>query len=219
VPSYDAVLYDNDGVLVEPPAPATQRAAVRDAFGTVGVADPDPSDVDELTAGVTVDALESIGDAYGVDPESLWLARERHDERSQIDAFRAGRRDHYDDVAAVLDHPVPSGVVSNNHHSTVAFLLEHFGWTGTFDTYYGREMSVESLQRKKPNTHYLERALGDLGTDSALYVGDSGSDVLAAHRAGLDSAFVRRQHARDVELPVEPTHEVETLDGVAALLD
>ena len=109
--------------------------------------------------------------------------------------------------------------MSNNHHSTVAFLLEHFGWTGTFDTYSGREMSVESLQRKKPTTHYLERALGDLGTDSALSVGDSGSDVLAAHRAGLDSAFVRRQHARDVELPVEPTHEVETLDGVAALLD
>lgn len=57
------------------------------------------------------------------------------------------------------------------------------------------------------------------GTDSALSVGDSGSDVLSAHRAGLDSAFVRRQHAREVELPVEPTHEVETLDGVAALLD
>jgi len=108
----------------------------------------------------------------------------RHDERSQIAAFRDGRRDHYDDVASVLDHRRPSGVVSNNHHSTVAFLLEHFGWTGTFDTYYGREMSVESLQRKKPNTHYLERALGDLGTDSALYVGDGGSDVLAAHRAG-----------------------------------
>jgi HAD superfamily hydrolase (TIGR01549 family) len=219
MPSYDAVLYDNDGVLVEPPALDTQRAAVRDAFRAVGVDDPDPAAVDELTAGVTVDALRTNGERYGVDPEALWLARERHDERSQIAAFRDGRRDHYDDVASVLDHRRPSGVVSNNHHNTVAFLLEHFGWTGTFETYYGREMSVESLQRKKPNTHYLERALGDLGTDSALYVGDSGSDVLAAHRAGLDSAFVRRQHARDVELPVEPTHEVETLDGVAALLD
>ena len=219
MPSYDAVLYDNDGVLVEPPAPDTQRAAVRDAFRAVGVDDPDRADVDELTAGVTVDALRTIGERYGVDPEALWLARERHDERSQIAAFRDGRRGHYDDVAAVIDHRLDSGVVSNNHHSTVAFLLEHFGWTGTFDTYYGREMSVESLQRKKPNTHYLERALGDLGTDSALSVGDSGSDVLAAHRAGLDSAFVCRQHARDVELPVEPTHEVETLDGVTALLD
>ncbi|PSQ14696.1 hypothetical protein BRC99_02630 [Halobacteriales archaeon QS_7_69_60] len=54
---------------------------------------------------------------------------------------------------------------------------------------------------------------------SALYVGDSGSDVVAAHRAGLDSAFLRRPHVRDAELPADPTHEVETLHEVAALLD
>ncbi|PSQ34813.1 hypothetical protein BRD05_06430 [Halobacteriales archaeon QS_9_70_65] len=54
---------------------------------------------------------------------------------------------------------------------------------------------------------------------SALHVGDSGSDVVAAHRAGLDSAFLRRPHVRDAELPAEPTHEVETLHKVVALLD
>jgi HAD superfamily hydrolase (TIGR01549 family) len=219
VPVYDAVLYDNDGVLVEPPAPATQRAAVRDAFREVGIDGPTRSDVEELTAGVTVEALRSIGDTYGVDPNRLWLAGERHDERSQIAAFRGGERDRYDDAAAVLDDPRPSGVVSNNHHSTVRFVLDFFDWDGIVETFYGREMSVESLELKKPNAHYLERALADLGTDAALYVGDSGSDVLAAHRAGLDSAFVRRPHARDVELPVEPTHEVESLYDVAALLD
>ena len=55
-------------------------------------------------------------------------------------------------------------------------------------------MTVESLERKKPNTHYVERALSDLDADAALYVGDSESDVVAADRAGLDSAFVRRPH-------------------------
>ena len=52
-----------------------------------------------------------------------------------------------------------------------------------------------------------------------LYVDESGSDVPAAHRAGLDSAFVRRPHVRDAELPAEPTYEVETLHEVAAPLD
>ena len=80
-------------------------------------------------------------------------------------------------------------------------------------------MTVESLERKKPNTHYIERALSDLSAESVLYVGDSGSDVLAAHRASPDSAFVRRPHAREVDLPVAPTHGVETLHEVAALLE
>ncbi|WP_254838853.1 HAD family hydrolase [Natronomonas marina] len=219
MPSYDAVLFDNDGVLVEPPAAETQRAAIREAFRSVGVADPADRHVDDLTSGVTVDVLEEIGAAYGVDPERLWLARERHDDRSQREAFRAGNRECYDDVEAVLDGALPSGVVSNNHHTTIEFLLDHFGWDGTFDTYYGREMSVESLERKKPNTHYVDRALSDLDAASALYVGDSATDVVAADRAGLDSAFVRRPHTREVDLPVDATHEVESLHDVAALLD
>lgn len=220
--AYDAVLYDNDGVLVHPPTAATQRAAIRDAFGAVGVTDPADSDVDSLRAGVTPELLETLGDTYGVDPEALWLARERHDERSQIAAFREGERDCYGDVEAVLDLGLPAGVVSNNHHTTVEFLLEHFEWHGTFETYYGRPMTVESLALKKPNTHYLERALSDLevdrATSSALYVGDSGTDVLAADRAGIDSVLVRRPHAADVEPPVEPTYEVDDLEAVVALL-
>ena len=219
MPDYDAVLFDSDGVLVHPPAAETQTAAIRAAFRSVGVDDPAERHVDALTAGVTVDVLEEIGNAYGVDPERLWLARERHDERSQLEAFRAGDRDRYGDIDAVLDHPLPSGVVSNNHHSTVDFLLEFFGWTGTFDTYYGREMSVESLELKKPNTYYLDRALADLDAAAALYVGDSESDVVAADRAGLDAAFVRRPHVRDADLSVDPDYEVESLHEVAALLD
>ena len=81
---YDAVLFDNDGVLVEPPAPETQRAAIREAFRAVGVNDPDDRHVEDLTSGVTVETLERLGAAYEVGPEALWAARERHDERSQL---------------------------------------------------------------------------------------------------------------------------------------
>jgi len=223
VPAYDVVLYDNDGVLVHPPTPDTQRAAIREAFRAVGVDDPDDHEVESLCSGVTLEGLETLGETYDVDPERLWLARERHDERSQLETFRAGHRDRYDDVDAIADHALPSGVVSNNHHTTVEFLLEHFGWHGTFDTYYGRPMTVESLELKKPNTHYLERALSDLDADtagsSALYVGDSGTDIVAADRAGLDSVLVRRPHAATVQPPVAPTYEVADLHGVASLLE
>ena len=70
----------------------------------------------------------------------------------------------------------------------------------------------------KPETHYLERALDDLGTRSALYVGDSTADVLAAHEAGLDSAFVRRPHRDGYALPDEPTYEIDRLTELSGLV-
>ncbi|MUV86604.1 HAD-IA family hydrolase [Natronomonas sp. CBA1123] len=218
MPSYDAVLFDSDGVLVEPPSAETQTAAIQQAFQSVGVDDPDEGHVQDLTSGVTSEVLDDIGAAYDIDPVALWNAREHHDEQSQFESFRAGNRDRYDDTAAVSEVPRPRGVVSNNHHSTIEFVLEFFEFGDDFDTYYGREKTVESLGLKKPNTHYVERALDDLGGGSALYVGDSESDVLAAHRAGLDSVFLRRPHCRSVDLSVDPTYELETLHGLAELL-
>lgn len=219
MPEYDAVLFDNDGVLVEPPADETQREAVRAAFRSVGVDEPTPADILALAGGVTVERLREVAAGHGVDPERLWTARERHDERSQFEAFEAGARSRYGDVTAVTDLAVDAAVVSNNHHTTVEFVLEFFGLADAFDAYYGREMTVESLRRKKPDPHYIERALEDLGAGAALYVGDSETDVVAAHRAGLESAFVRRPHSRDAELTSEPTHEVETLAGLGELLE
>lgn len=216
---YDAVIFDSDGVLIEPPTRETQLAAARKAFRSVGVEDASRQHLLGVVSGVTVDGLHDICDVHDLDPEEFWAARERFDEESQFDAFRAGNRDRYDDVAAIADLAQVRGVVSNNHHSTIEFKLEFFDLAPLFDTYYGREMTIESLTLKKPNTHYLDRAVADLGAESALFVGDSESDVVAARRAGLDSVFIRRSHRRDVELSVEPTYEVETLHELPAIAE
>ncbi|MFB6155463.1 MAG: HAD family hydrolase [Haloferacaceae archaeon] len=211
---YDAVLFDNDGVLVTPPAHETQAEAARAAFDEVGVADPAQRHVDDVVGGVTVERLRDICATYGVDPEAFWAAREYHDEQSQFTEFRAGNRERYDDVSALVDIQQRRGVVSNNHHSTVEFVLDFFEMRPLFEAVYGREKRVDSLRLKKPNPHYLERALADLSAESALYVGDSESDVVAAHRAGMDSAFVRRPHCRDADLAVDPTYDVASLHDV-----
>ncbi|WP_343161266.1 HAD-IA family hydrolase [Halogeometricum sp. CBA1124] len=208
---YDAVVFDSDGVLVEPPTRETQLGAIRSAFRELGVESPPADHVRDLSHDVRPDRLDAIADHHGLDAATLWTARERCDEQSQFEAFRAGSRQRYDDVTAIADLPPNRGVVSNNHHSTVAFKLDFFELEPLFDTFYGREMTVESLTLKKPNTHYLDRAIADLNAENPLYVGDSESDVVAAHRAGADSAFVRRDHTRDAALSVTPTYEVDTL--------
>ncbi|WP_435347562.1 HAD family hydrolase [Haloarchaeobius sp. HRN-SO-5] len=217
--TYDAVLFDNDGVLVEPPGRETQLEAIRSAFGSFDVEAVDERHVRAVVSGVSVDTLHEVCSAYDLDVEAFWAAREDHDERSQFEAFRAGSRGRYDDVTAIEDLEVPCGVVSNNHHSTVEFVLEFFELDPLFDTYHGRPKTVESLRLKKPNTHYLDRAVAELDVGSALYVGDSASDVVAAHRAGMDSAFVRREHCADVTHETPPTYEVETLHELLDLVD
>lgn len=219
---YDAVCFDNDGILVDPPLWDSKDRAIRAAFDDVGVAEPERRHVEAMARGVTTDHLRTVCGHYGIDPEAFWSARERRDEDAQMADFRDDRREPYDDVDAIGEvtdgHAV--AVVSNNHTSTVAFVLECFDLERYVDAAAGRPMTVESLDLKKPNPHYIERTLEDLGVtaDAALYVGDSEKDVVAADRAGTDSAFVRRPHREGLKLSVEPTYEVETLEAVATLV-
>lgn len=212
---YDAVLFDSDGILVNPPAYETQVEATQTAFEQVGVPKAERQHIDAIVQGTTVERLHEICAAYDITTETFWKAREHYDERSQLTDFKTGSRSRYDDVTAISNLSQTCGVVSNNHHSTIEFVLDFFDLRPLFETYYGRAKTVRSLDLKKPNTHYLDQALTELGAESALYVGDSESDVVAAHRAGVDSAFVRRPHCRDVRLSVTPTYDTNSLHALA----
>ncbi|WP_224449118.1 HAD family hydrolase [Haloprofundus salilacus] len=211
---YDAIIFDNDGVLVSLVEVAVLERAAREAFVDCGVNDPHADHVAAMTLGVTPDGLTDVADAYGLDAETIFAARDRCASRAQQAEIRAGRKALYDDFDVVrsLDHPL--GIVSSNQQATVDFVLSHFDVEHLFETAYGREPIPESVARKKPNTYYVDRALADLGTENALFVGDSGTDVLAAHNAGLDSAFIRREHRAGYPLDVEPTYEIESLAGL-----
>ncbi|AZH26614.1 HAD family hydrolase [Haloplanus aerogenes] len=214
--NYEAVLFDNDGVLVEPVGRAVLRRATWEAFDALGVSDPDPDDVDRVAIGVTPDLLSSVCATYDIDPERFWRARDYHSSHAQRVELRAGRAALYDDFDAVRDIDAPRGIVSSNQQDTVDFMHDFFATRDLFATAYGRDPTIRSLGRKKPEPYYLHRALADLDADSALFVGDSESDVLAARNAGLDAAFVRRPHRESYDLSVEPTYE---LDGLTDLLD
>lgn len=216
---YDTILFDSDGILVDPPTYETKVEAARSAFAEVGVKEVETQHIDEIVNGTTNERLHQICAVYDLDIETFWEARERLDEESQFEKFEAGSRTRYDDVTAIFDLSQTCGVVSNNHHSTIEFVLDFFDLHSTFDTYYGREKTVESLSLKKPNTHYLDLALAELGGESVLYVGDSESDVIAAHKAGMDSVFVRRTHCEDVSLSITPTYETTDLHEVAKIVN
>ena len=216
--TYDAVIFDNDGVLSTMTDQSVLARAVRAAFADLGVTDPDPADVEELCFGVTPETLSAVADRYGLAERTLWLRRDLRSSLVQEREIRAGRKALYDDVAALGRIDRPMGVVSSNQHRTVRTVLEATGLAGQFETVYGREMDPRSLHRKKPNPHYLHRAIEDLGAENPLFVGDSESDVGAAAAAGVDSVFLRRDHRADLTLTREPTYEIETLAALPELV-
>ena len=202
---YDAIVFDNDGVIVEP----TDRAVLVDAVVTAFEAfdiDLDRAFAEQTVADDAVPA-EAVRE-HGVDPEPFWHHRELAASLAQQAHVRDGGKPVYDDVTALDDLGVPLALVSNNQHATVEFLLAYHGLDDLFVSARGRAPTLAGAAERKPEPHLIKAALTELGTTDALYVGDSETDVVAAHRAGIDSAFLRRDHIEHVELSVDPTFEV-----------
>lgn len=214
--AYDAIVFDNDGVLTTPTERDVLVEAMHDAFETVGVTEPPTDHVDTLLR-PDVRSLRRIADDHGIGPEELWTAREDAAIAVQLTELRTGRKRHYDDVATLESLSVPTGIVSNNQHETIGNIIEHCD-LGGFDVWYGREPTLEGIERKKPTPYYLERAFADLDVENPLYVGDSRVDIAAADAAGVDAAFIRRDHRMGYELSTEPAHEIESLSRLSELV-
>jgi HAD superfamily hydrolase (TIGR01509 family) len=214
------VIFDADGVLVAPTDPDTSRLAIEKAFRAFGVSRPRREHVDALL-GVTPEELARVCAAYDIDAETFWPERDRRLERAQRRALHRGKKPLYNDVATLrsLRTDRDLAIVSNNQHETIGYVLDFFGIDGLFETFYGREPTVEGLRVKKPDPHYLRRALSDLGArdEQALFVGDSNVDIEAAREAGIDSAFLRRPRRAEYALDSQPTHEIMSLTEVSDL--
>lgn len=201
---YEAVILDNDGVLVEPTDTDVIVDAVAESFEAFDVA------IDRSQARRTVDegiVPVDLAHEHGIDPEALWHYRELNVSLAQQTHVRDGGKPVYEDVSVLRKLDVPLGVVSNNQHATIEFLLAYHDLP-PFETVSGREPTLAGAAKRKPEPTYIEQALADLGAERALYVGDSEKDIVAADSAGIDSAFLRRDHVADTELSTEPTFEV-----------
>ncbi|MGZ0748454.1 MULTISPECIES: HAD family hydrolase [unclassified Haloparvum] len=212
--TYDTVVFDNDGVLFGRTSFDVLRDATQETFEKFGVTDPDPDHVEDMTIGATPERVSAVCSTYGLDADTFWRDRDRTLSLAQQEEARAGRKTPYDDIHTLDDLDTSMGVVSSNQQETVDFVLEHFDVADKFGTAYGRAPTIESLDLRKPHSHYIDRALADLDADNALFVGDNESDVKAAENAGIDSAFIRRPHREDWDLNVWPTWIIDDLEDL-----
>lgn len=212
---YDAVIFDNDGVLTEPTLLEVQREAVRRAFAEFDV-DPATEAVDGVIHGGLA-RLQRVCSVHEVPVDEFWTCHEDQAATLQLECLKNGSKPLYDDVRALDDIDHPLALVSNNQHATIQHILDVYDMADRFEVAYGRDPTVDGAQVKKPNPHYILRAMNRLGVEDVLYVGDSNVDVVAANRADIDSAFVRRPHRSDYALAAEPTYELDSLDELPAV--
>jgi HAD superfamily hydrolase (TIGR01549 family) len=217
--AYDGLLLDHDGVLVELVDRDHITAGLREhgepRLADLGV-DLGPALLDAFQVGADSEEIRALADRYGVDPRALWRCRDDAIETALHTATRDGEKPPYDDVGALTALEVPCGVVSNNQRRIVEHVLEIHDLRGLFDTVQARDPTLASLDRKKPAPTYLEAAITALDIEHPLYVGDSESDVVAADRANVDVAFLRRPHNVDTSLSRDPTYEISGLDEIVA---
>jgi N-acetyl-D-muramate 6-phosphate phosphatase len=213
---FDAILFDMDGVILEGPRTypgVYDRAADRVADELE--LDPTPDQRGALRD-YSYASVEAACDALDGDPAEFWRRKEAEASRLTAERVRNGSRAIYDDVSALdsLAERTTLALVSNNRHETARFVAEYV--PVPFAAARGRDPTVEGWRRRKPKPDYLLETLAELDAEDGVYVGDREADVVAAERAGLEPAYLRRPHNADDPLPPGATYELETL---AELLD
>lgn len=222
------ILFDMDGIILDGPRtdPQVYADAADDALAELG-ASPTQAQRRDLRQHGT----ELVADRcteLGIDPDRFWELKERYASEGTHDRLRSGDRACYDDtdVLAALADRTTIGLVTNNRHRTAEFVADHFGFE--FGVVRGRDPTFEGYHRRKPDPYYIEDALAELGLRAdgerkrkghGLYVGDFEKDVTAGTAAGLETAFVRRQHNRGLERPADATYELESLTELPGVLD
>ncbi|MEU3857159.1 HAD-IA family hydrolase [Streptomyces sp. NPDC028722] len=110
-------------------------------------------------------------------------------------------------------------VTTNNSPRAARTYLESRGTAGCFTPHlYGR---TEHLHHLKPDPHCLNRALSALGAapTTALMIGDSLSDLTAAHRAGVPFlGYARRTQKAKALRAAGADHVVRSLEPLLRLL-
>jgi phosphoglycolate phosphatase len=93
---------------------------------------------------------------------------------------------HVDTVLATLaDDGWQIGLCTNKPMGPTRAILDHFGLLPRFAAIIGGD----SLPQRKPDPAPVRAVLDQIGTATAVYVGDSEVDAECAHRAGLPMAL------------------------------
>ena len=193
--SYDAVIFDFDGVLVDSGFDGFQWALeARQEYLTDKGLD---VEIDMIGQGLFAPRDVVISDV--LERQNISWNQFRNIEEAvaerKIEMASSGELELFDDVKPVLEELESSvAIVSNAYRDYLQALLIELG-IAKYIGYYNAP-SLRNIrnyrERMKPEPVMIHEVLDRIGTDEAVMIGDQIEDVIGANRAGIDSVYIDR---------------------------
>lgn len=179
----DAILFDWDGTLIDGfDVIFSSYNAALTHFGLP------PMTVDQAKANVRLSAREVFPRIFGDNAEEAQKVYYKNVSDHHLRHIKkiAGSEDLFAFLKSVS---ITMGVVSNKKHAILLSEIEHMGWNDYFDVAIGAGVAA----RDKPAPDPLIMAAEKLGfaanSNELWYIGDTETDMEAAHAAGFTAVF------------------------------
>lgn len=220
--SFNAVVFDMDGVLLDSMSSDEWKwDAVRKVIRSKGV---EADKIDKKTLGAILgdkgykECIKACNN-LGLSPKKVWTEVAQETTIKRREKIQSGDIALFPGAQELIEElhqkDIKMGVISNAPEDAVEATIEEFGLKKYMHFYMGVR-SFEDLQARKPNPNHLEIAKIEIKRSPILYVGDAESDVIAASRADLKSAWLNREH---VDGDIRPDYTIESLEDLRSIAE
>ena len=216
--SYDAVIFDFDGVLVDSGFDGFQWALeARQEYLTDKGLD---VEIDMIGQGLFAPRDVVISDV--LERQNISWNQFRNIEEAvaerKIEMASSGELELFDDVKPVLEELESSvAIVSNAYRDYLQALLIELG-IAKYIGYYNAP-SLRNIrnyrERMKPEPVMIHEVLDRIGADEAVMIGDQIEDVIGANRAGIDSVYIDRNGGTEEKAD----HSVKSLKDALRIIE
>lgn len=215
--SYDHVIFDNDGVLLDSTTENLQwmeKFRINQAEKMGGQMTPEQSE--KIFKATKAEEIRELAEETGLTVEKLRKIEVRKSQK-KIRKIKRGEIGLFDSAEEILKKiQRPKSMVSNAPWKATQFSLKHCNLRKHFKTVRSPRLdSLENyIEKKKPSPQMIQKTIKEKASENPVYIGDSETDIIAAEKAGIDSIYINRSG----KVSRDPTFSVEKLDEVLDIL-
>lgn len=206
---YDAVIFDLDGTLLESTASHLEwlytavEKSLKESGQKIETWKLSHNELEKLAGIRGYQKFEEKCNSLDIEPEDFWFKVSHHRAAGKLQLLDQDLLELVDRTQETMDflrsEKASLAVVSNAPDPTVDDVIRFFDLAKKLDFFRG-VTDLEDLKDRKPHSFHLKMAITELDAEKVLYVGDSSIDVLAAEKAGVDSAIIGEDEEATFEL-------------------
>lgn len=213
--SYDSLLFDVDGVLLDVRGVGLDRylKMIEAALRAHGLPT-DEATKDLFLGHEDIDSVRNRCATHDVSFPAFWRTKETAEAQLQVDCIEMGDIVSFDDSDILTEFTIPIAMVSNNQQRVLECSVATGLLPDVFTSIFGRNPTPKGIERMKPAPDLIKAAMSELDSTRPLLVGDSETDLTAAARADIDSAWLNRNNRTLPQSAPDQTYTISTLDAL-----